>query len=100
MGKTKSTSSVGLRYTSEVKVEVAQIRFQRGAITHADEWPEISANDETKFILVMYGALHRAVLFEHKSAQLKVHHFLCFVSFSSIDINRYGGINITLKQHQ
>lgn len=77
----KKHNAVGLRHTSKVKVEVAQIHFQRGAITHVDEWSEISANDETKFILVMYGRPVGAVLFVRVSAQLNVHHFLCSFFF-------------------
>lgn len=79
--KPKAQRSIGLRYTSEVKVEVARIHFQTEAITHIDEWLEISVNDETKFVSVMNGPLLRAVLFVHMSAQLNVLYFLCFVFF-------------------
>lgn len=73
-------SAAGLRHTREVKVEVARIHFQTQAIAHVDEWPEITANDETKFVLVMYGVPLRAVLLAHMSAQLNV--------FSSIKMGR------------
>lgn len=47
-GQNRRHNTVGLRYTSEVKVEVARIPFQTEPITHRDEWLEISVNDETK----------------------------------------------------
>lgn len=81
-------SAAGLRHTSEVKVEVARIHFQTQAIAHVDEWPEIAANDETKFVVVMYGTLLRTEQLAHMSAQLNVHHFLLFCLFSSIKIDR------------
>lgn len=50
-GQNRRRNTVGLRYTSEVKVEVARIPFQTEPITHRDEWLEISVNDETKLFL-------------------------------------------------
>lgn len=67
-GQNQKHNTAAWRYTSKVKAEVAQIHFQTGSITHTDEWPEMSANDETKFILVMNGTSLGAVLFVHMSA--------------------------------
>lgn len=79
--KPKAQRSIGLRYTSEVKVEVARIHFQTEAITHIDEWLEISVNDGTKFVSVMNGPLLRAVLFVHSTTECPLFPLFCLFFF-------------------